>query len=84
MASSKKLGLGDLDIITSAPNSAIATHNQTLCSSPELIFLSCEPICEIQENLYLGKMTRYMISLNLVTNISYTVSYVALEKLVIL
>ena len=41
-------------------NVTIVTHNQTLHSISQQIFLSCEPICEIWENLYLGKVTRYM------------------------
>ena len=52
--------IGHLNIITSVPISAIATHNQTSHNSPDK-FSSSEPICKIWENLHLRKITRYMV-----------------------
>ena len=42
-------------------NVTIATHNQTLYSSLEQIFLSFEPIHEICKSLHLGKTTCYTV-----------------------
>ena len=50
-------------LITPMPNSAIATHNQTLYSSPEYIFPNCEPILELQENLYRYTVTTVFLTL---------------------
>ena len=55
-ANNAQMFIGYLDIIVPAPNSAIPSHNKTLYSSQELVFQSCEPICEIGENLHLGKI----------------------------
>ena len=52
--------IGHLDIIAFVPISEIVTHNRTLCNSPEF-FQSSESISEIQENLHLGKITRYTV-----------------------
>ena len=49
------------------PNSSTETRNQTLHSSLEYFFPSCEPIQEIWENFYLGKTTRYMMYI-IITN----------------
>ena len=49
-------------VVAHASNSAMANYNWTLCSSPEQIFRSCEPICEIHENLHLRKITHYTVN----------------------
>ena len=46
-------------------NVTIVNQNQTLYSSPELIFHSCGPICKFWENLHLYKITYYMVQIRL-------------------
>ena len=67
--------IGHLYIITSMPYSATVTHNWTSCNSPDYIFLRSKPICEIQENLHLGKITRNMVYYIIPFTLSQIYSY---------